>query len=486
MGIVSSVGLGSGIDIQTLVSQLSKAESQPALNAISRQKTIADTRLSGLGTLKSALSDFQAVVAKFKDGSLFKTHKSTSSDETILKVTAGTGSASGAYAVKVTQLAAAQKSITAAEFTDPSALVGGGTLTIGTGSASFDVTTTGTTTLADLRDAINGASDNSFVNASIVNVDRTPNTVYTKGDPLYGTDDPLYGTPEYYAKVSRLVLTAKNTGEANGFTVTGTDSDGTDGNDLLRFTSANLQPQTIAANAIIEVDGQTATRSSNNISDVLTGVTLNLQKVSAETTVNVNVGVDNEAIKTAVNEFVTAYNKLSSTTQGLGKFGGATDGSGSGNGALIGNSTLRYISSQLRQKATDEVFPAETNKINSLAIIGVAINKDGVMSLDSTKLDAALAADPQSLSNLFSSPDGVAVRMHNRLSDFLQSGGPLDSQQNSLKKQLSALDSRKLDVERRQSSVEAMLLKQFTAMDISVGTFNSTGTFLSNWINNLN
>jgi len=494
MSIVSSVGLGSGIDIQDIVSKLSKAESQPALNAISRQKTIADTRLSGLGTLKSALSDFQAVVAKFKDGSLFKTHKSTSSDETILKVTAGTGSAAGSYAVKVTQLAAAQKSITAAEFTDSAALVGGGTLTIGTGSASFEVTTAGTTTLEGLRDAINGASDNSLVTASIINVDHVTVSALPVqiedpdrlgedppvmiDNPDWGSDDPLHGTT-----VSRLVLTAKDTGVENKFTVTA--NEGGFGPGLSRFASDSLQSQVDAADAIIEIDGQTATRSSNSISDVLTGVTLNLQKVSAGTTVNVNVGVDNEAIKTAVNEFVTAYNKLSSTTQSLGKYGGSTDGSGSGNGALIGNSTLRYISSQLRQNATDEVFPATTNKINSLAMIGVTIDKDGVMSLDSTKLDAALAADSQSLSNVFSSSQGVAVRMHNRLSGFLQSGGPLDTQRSSLKKQLSALESRKLDIQERQNNVEAMLLKQFTAMDISVGSFNSTGNFLSNWLKNL-
>jgi len=113
---------------------------------------------------------------------------------------------------------------------------------------------------------------------------------------------------------------------------------------------------------------------------------------------------------------------------------------------------------------------------NSLAMMGISI-KDGSMSLDSSKLNEVLSLDLQAVTDVFTSTEGVATRLHERLSYFLQSGGPLDSQQNSLKKQLSALDSRKLDVERRQSSVEAMLLKQFTAMDISVGTFNSTGTF---------
>ena len=104
------------------------------------------------------------------------------------------------------------------------------------------------------------------------------------------------------------------------------------------------------------------------------------------------------------------------------------------------------------------------------------------MALDSTKLDAALSKDLRSVSDVFASSDGVAVRMHDRLSFFLQSGGPLDSQQSSLNKRLTSLKDQNADVLEHQSKYEAMLLKQFTAMDKSVGILNSTGTFLSNWL----
>jgi flagellar hook-associated protein 2 len=213
-------------------------------------------------------------------------------------------------------------------------------------------------------------------------------------------------------------------------------------------------------------------------------VTLDLQKASVGTTVKVDVSLDNSSINTAVTGFVTAYNKLSSITQSLGKYGGATDGSGSGNGPLIGNSTLRQVSSQLRQDATNTVS-SMTGDYNSLAMIGISISKDGVMSLDSTKLNAALSADFQSVSDVFTSSNGVATRTYDRLNYFLQSGGPFDTQQKSLNSQKSALDNRLLDVQDRQNNVQAMLLKQFTAMDVSVGTFNSTGTFLNGWIKNL-
>ncbi len=465
MAIASSVGLGSGIDINSLVTQLVSSEGQPAFNAINRQETAYSTRLSGLGTLKSALSDFQSVVSKLKDGSLFKTHQATSSNESVLKVTAGAGSVAGSHAIEVTQLAKTQNSITTAEFVNGSAVVGNGSLTFTAGSgASFNLTVdslSGNNTLSSLATAINSASGNSFIKASIINVDNANST----------------GT------ISKLVLTAKDSGTVNAFTVSGTDGDGiVDNAGLSRIFSANLFAQTPASNAVIKVDGQTATRSSNTMTDVLQGVTLDLKSELPGTQINVNVNLDNEAIKKTISDFVTAYNKFSATTKSLGKYGGSSDGSG--NGALIGDSTLRYVSTQVRQYSVNTVSSA-TGDYNSLAMVGIKIDKDGVMSLDSSKLNSALSANLQSVSEVFASSDGVATRLNTRLNEFLQSGGPLDSQESSLKKRLSGLQDKRSDVQSRLDSLEKSLLKQFTAMDIAVGQFRNTGSFISNWVNSL-
>ncbi|MCK9605228.1 MAG: flagellar filament capping protein FliD [Methylomonas sp.] len=467
--IVSSTGIGSGIDIQSLVTQLATAEAQPALNAISRKTSAANTLLSGLGTLKSGLSDFSSIVAKLKDGNLFKTFKTTSSDESVLKATAASGAVAGSYAVEVVQLAKAQKSIAAPEFSNSSASIGSGTLTFDRpDGASFSVTTDNTTTLQGLRDAINQAAGNNFVTASIVNVDHVST----------GPNDPDNGKT-----VSKLVLTAKDVGTKNGFTVSGNDDDGnnTDSLGISSFFSGSLQSLSDPLDAIIKVDQQTATRSSNLITDVLPGVNLDLQGSNVGETVDVQISLDEEAIKTTVQGFVDGYNKLKSTTKSLGKFGGATDGSGTGNGALLGDSTLRLVAAQIRQAATANVSSASGN-YNSLAMIGISINRDGVMSLDSAKLTEALKSDIQSVSDVFSSADGVSTRMDSRLKLFLQSGGSLETRQNSLKKQISALSDQKLNVQDRQANYQAMLLRQFTAMDVTVGTLNTTSTFLSNWI----
>lgn len=465
MAIASEIGLGSGININALVGQLVASEGQPAFNAIQRQEDAVNTRLSGLGSLKSALSDFQSVIEDLKDGSLFKSHQATSSDDSILSANASAGSVAGIYSVEVMSLAERQKSISLAEFTDASEIVGTGTLSFASASgASFDLTIDATNnSLLSIRDAINSASDNDFVTASIINVDNATST----------------GT------ISKLVITSKEPGTENAFTVTGSDDEGLDdATGLSRIFTTQLDEQTSAKDAVIEVDGQTATRSTNSITDVLQGITLDLNKAAIGTKVEVNVTLDNQAIEETIDQFVSAYNALHSTTQSLGQFGGSTDGSGSGNGALIGDSTLRYVNTQIRQLAADPVSSAASD-YNSLAMVGITIDKDGVMSLDKSELATALSANLQSVSDVFSSSDGVAVRLDNRLDQFLQSGGTLDSQESSLKRRLSSLQDRRDDVQLRLDNLQRTLLKQFTAMDVAVGQFNATGSFLNNWINQL-
>jgi len=456
MSIVSTTGIGSGIDIQSIVKQLVTAEGQPQLNAIKRQETTANTRLSGLGTLKNALSEFQTAVNKLKDGNLFKTHAATSSDEAILKATASTSSVAGTYVMEVKQLAVAQKSISTG-FASSSTVVGTGKLTFANGGGTlFDVTIdSSNNTLAGIRDAINNASGNTTVTASIINVDST---------------------------TSKLVLSAKNSGEANAFQITADDDDG---NDTDTAGLSNILPTTdsiAAKNAQIIIDGQTLSRSSNTISDAISGLTLDLKSAKVGTPVNVEIKLDNDAITKTINDFVSAYNKLHSVTKELGKYGGNTNGTG--NGALLGDATLRYISSQLRQEASNTVASV-TGDYNSLAMIGIKIDKDGAMSLDSTALSNALKKDLNSVSDVFSSANGVANRLSSKLNNFLQSGGPLDSQQTSLKNRLTSLTDKRSDVEDRLASLEKSLLKQFTAMDLNVGKFNNTGSFLSNWISKL-
>jgi flagellar hook-associated protein 2 len=459
MAISSSLGIGSGMDINGIVNQLVTAEGKPQFDAITRQETTAKAQLSGLGSLKSALSTFQTAVQKLKDGGLFKTHQATSGNESIVKVAAGAGSVAGAHVLQVTQLAKTQNSIASAEFTGTTEVVGNGTLTFSVGAKTpFAITIdSSNNTLAGMRDAINGASGNNGVTASIINVNNSTNT----------------GT------ISKLVLTSKESGVANGFSVAVTGDAG-----LSRLSSTTPANYTgvAAADAKILIDGQAATRSSNTMTDVLQGVTLNLQSEAVGTDVNVDIKLDNEAIKKTITDFVTAYNALSSTTDKLGKFAGTT---GDSNGALIGDSTLRSIRNELRQQTSAQVTSASST-FDTLKTIGIDIDRYGVMTMDATKLDKALTTNLSSVSDVFSSTNGVATRLDNKLMQYLQTGGPLDTRQTSLNKQLKTLTDRRDSVQLRLDNVQKVMLKQFIAMDVAVGQFQSTGNFLTQQIAQLN
>lgn len=458
MSISSSTGIGSGIDINGIVSQLIKTEGQPQFDAITRQETATQTRLSGLGTLKSTLSTFQTAVKKLKDGNLFKTHQAVSANTAIFTATAGVGSVAGTHTVEVTQLAKANQSITTTEYANSTAAVTttGGSLNFtypaGSAKTAFSVAIGANTTLAGVRDAVNSAAGNNGVTASIINVDST----VTPG-----------------TTISKLVLTSKDTGVVNGFTLAVTGGDA--GLNALDTTIPANYSTVAAADATIKVNGLTATRSTNTVTDVLPGVTLNLQSAAVGTVVNLNVTLDNAAINKTITDFVTAYNSLNTATKDLGKYGGT---SGAASGPLQGNSTLRNISSNLRQDASNPVTSAPSS-YDSLARIGITINKDGVMASDSAKLNTVLASNISAVSDVFSSSNGVATRLDTKLTEYLQSGGPLDTQQTSLGKQLKSLGDKRAAVQIRLDNLQKGLQKQFIAMDLAVGKFKSTSTFLT-------
>ncbi len=468
MSIVSSTGLGSGMDINGIVGQLIKAEGQPQFDAITKQETSTKARLSGLGSLKSALSSFQTAVRKLKDGSLFKATQAVSSNTAIFTTTAQAGAVPGKHTVEVNRLATSLKTIVDAEYANTAAPatdgITGGTLNFsyqaGSAKTAFSVAIGASATLANVRDAINSAASNNGVTASIVNVDST----VTPG-----------------TTISKLVLTSKDTGMANAFKleVAGGDAVLSELDNSAQYTAAEADVDVNGnqmLNAWIKVDGLNVRSSTNTITDVLPGVTLNLQSAAIGTTVNLDVSLDTTTINKTITDFVTAYNSLHTTTNSLGSYGGSA--SGATNGPLLGDSALRNITNSLRQNTTDPVTSAASN-YNSLAMIGITIDKSGVMALDSTKLNKALESNLSAVSDVFSSTNGVAVRLDDKLSVYLQSGGALDSRQTSLNKTLTSLGNQRTNVQLRLDSLQKGLQKQFIAMDLAVGQFKQTASFLT-------
>lgn len=449
---ISFSGLGSGMDIQGIVDALVNAEGQPKQQLLQKELSGYNTTLSALGKLKSGLSGIQTAADAFQNLSTFRARSTTVSDTSILTATASSGTALGTYQVQVQQLATADKWASSG-FASDTSTVGSGQLSITSGGSTFNVSVAATDTLTNIRDNINAASGNTNVQASIVNVDNGSG-----------------GT------VSKLVLTSKATGSANAISVAVTDSDGnnTDTSGLSILASNNMTELTTPQDAIITVDGMQVTRSTNTISDAVTGLTLNLNKAQVGTNVSVTVGQDNSTVIDALKTFVKNYNTFQSSYSSLTSY----DASSKTAGPLLGDATAQGSYDSLRGMLGDNLIPGAT--VQNLADIGIQIDKNGVMTLDQTKAETALQNDPTAVQNLLTDPtQGLAARVDSLVNPYLQFGGIFDSREQSLNSQIADNNSQQAALSDRLTQYRASLMQQYTAMDTMVGQMNSTLAYLN-------
>lgn len=338
----------------------------------------------------------------------------------------------------------------------------------------------GNNTLADLRDAINYNPENKLVVASIVTT--TIDAVTTDSGTLDANGKPIMTVVTPASTTSKLVLTALEAGTDKGFAIDATAGDTrfaldpkvpSDPAVPATFVSSTTEATFDTTPAMAANDGgQSVTRTSNTISDAIPGVTLTLL---ATGTATIDAHLDTPSIAQPINGFVDAYNKLNATLQQLTNYVGPGDAN---NGALLGDSTLQSIISQIKLTINSTVSSA-TGDYNSLNQLGVSFDKKGVMSLDSTKLNAALAGNLTSVANVFASTNGVATQLNTKITQYLDSKGALSTQQDSLNKTLTQLTTDKAAVNARLAATQKTLQAQYIAMDTAVSQFKNTGTFLT-------
>lgn len=442
--MISSLGVGSGLDINSIVSQLMAIERRP-LTTLQRKESDFEAQLSAYGRLKSSVSDFQTAMQKLSSTSKFQLYSATSADETLFTATADSTAGVGAFSIEVVNLAVSQKMASAAFADSTTTTIGnaGDTVDIQVGSDPANTFTVdiGGKTLNQIRDAINVATDNKGVTASVLN----ENGGY------------------------RLVLTSNDTGTANQMTLSFKDSGSNPIADPLTTTTIRN-----AEDAQIKVDGFTATRSSNTISDVIQGVTLTLKGESTPgATTDLSVGRDDTAVTDAVQEFVDTFNSLRSTISDLRS------------GDLEGDNTLLSIESRLLSVINS---PASglSGAFKYLSEVGVSIQKNGDMALDTAQLDTAMQADFPGFADLFGNQgQGFAYRLNAFADDLLASNGLLKIRTDGINDRIDFVQSRQDQLERRLVTVEDRLRAQFTAMDALVGQLNSTGDYLNRQLANL-
>lgn len=443
MGITVS-GVGSGIDIESLVTQLVAAEGRAPSLRLSRKEATFQADLSAIGTLKSTLSNLQSTVQNLQDASEFLARSATSSDEERFTATAESTAAPGAYDIEITQLAQAAR-VRSNDFTSETDIIGTGTLDISLGTDTFSLTIdSNNQTLEGIRDAINSAENNPGITASIINVDS--------------------GT--------QLILSSDTIGAANTISVVATDDDALDGFDLTRLATANLTTLEAAQDAIIQVDQQQVTRDSNTFSDVITGVSFSLVKAEVGETATLTVGLDKGSVTNRVTDFVAAYNSAATIIAQLSAFDADTGTSGQ----LQGDAGLRAIESQLRQAISN---PVDGLEFGTLAEIGITTDSTGKLVVDSAALDEAINNDFTAVSKLFTNDDGLSTRLDDLLNRYVDSEGILTTRTTGLQGRIDDLSDDRERLDARLVVIEARYRSQFIALDSFVSQIQSIGNFLT-------
>jgi flagellar hook-associated protein 2 len=455
MAGLSSAGLGSGLDINSLVSQLVAAEKATPQKQITRQQTSTVTTISALGNLKGALGGFNTALTQLKSLDAFAGRTASSSDPEFFTATASTTAAAGVYDIEVVQLAT-----TAQIKSDPFAAgagqtVGTGTLTINIGTSTFQVGVDAShNTLAGIRDAINQASGNTdLVRATIVNA----------------TDG------------AHLVLTGVASGLANAISVAQEGGDG--GLSTLVYNpslTTNYSTDSRAAqDAIVAVSGFARHSATNTVADVIDGVTLTLLEEDQGNIHTLTVANDKTTVQTRIKNFVDQYNSMVSTLSSLRSYEPTTKAAG----PLLGDAMLRGIETDIRRQLTDT--NSGSTVFRTLASIGVTTQKDGTLVLDSAKLTTAMNADFDEVAKLFGGENGVATRLSNAITPRLATDAEIDVRSKRLNQKSVDLQKQQAKLETRMAQVEARYRQQFTALDSLLSKLSSTSSFLTQQLSSI-
>jgi flagellar hook-associated protein 2 len=439
-GLLTSMGVGSGIDVGTLVTTLVNAKKKPQQDQITSQSALANTQLSALGQVGAALSALQSAMAPLTDGSAFNARTVSSGDSTVLAASANGSPVSGNYRIVVSQLATSLKASSGA-FAGANTKVGTGTLTLAVGGQSMSLSLdAGNNSLAQIRDAINKASDNPGVSATIVN----------------GSDG------------AHLVLSGTRTGAANGFTVSSSGGDG--GLAALSYDAAAssgnaLSVITTAQDAEYTIDGLAGRSAGNSISSAIDGLTLNLAKVGESTLAVAN---DSSKATSALTNLVNTYNSFVGIYQNLTRYD-ATSGTA---GAMLGDATLNSINSTLSR-----IIGGTANGA-TLSSIGISLQVDGTLKLDSGKLAGALGDGGRQVGNLFGGDNGFAAQLNTQLNSWVGSSGVLANRTDSIGLQLKDLTTQQATLDSRMADLTARYQAQFSALDTLMSKLNSTSSYL--------
>ncbi|EPK7359462.1 flagellar filament capping protein FliD [Kluyvera intermedia] len=456
MASISSLGIGSGLKLGDILDSLTAAE-KATLTPITKQQSSYTSKLSAYGTMKSALEAFQTANTALGKADLF-TATTTASSSTAFSATTTGNAIAGKYTIKITQLAQAQTLTSTSTQKDSKAAIAtsDSVLTIQQGGGKKPVTidiSAANSSLTGVRDAINNAK--AGVSASVINV----------------------GNGEY-----RLSITSNDTGKDNGMTLSVSGDSALQSFMGYDGTGGGMKESVTAQNAELTVNNVAIENSSNTISDALEDITLNLNDVTTGNQ-TLTITQDNTKAQAAIKDWVTAYNALQDTFSSLTKYTAVdpgADAQSTSNGALIGDSTLRTIQTQLKSALSNT---ASSSAFKTLAQIGITSDPStGQLKIDDTKLTAALKKDSADVGQLIvgdGKKTGITTNIGSNLTSWLSSTGIIQAAKDGVSKTLNKLTK---DYNAASDIIDQKVARykaQFTQLDVLMSSLNNTSSYLT-------
>jgi flagellar hook-associated protein 2 len=433
--------VGSGLDINSLVQQLVKAERSQADARLDRTDRRLKAEISAVGTLRSSFGSLRTALSTLSSAQAAPARKVTLPEEAGFSATAAANASPGTYGIEVRSLATAHKLSSAGHASADSA-VGTGRLDISAGDTSFSIElAVPDNSLAALRDAINAKAAGKGLTATLVTA-----------------DDGVH-----------LVLAALDTGTSRAIRVTPS----ADGGSLAAFAfdpggTRVMTELTAARDAVVAIDGMPRTSASNTVTDAISGVSLTLTRDEPGTQRELKVSLDTAAQKNAVSGLVNAFNGAVGALATATAYNSSTGVAA----ALNGDAMARAAARDLRELVSSNVADFKA--------AGISINKDGTLKFDGATFDTAVAKDPALADRLFGSGTGsFASRLKSSLDGLLDSDGALASRSESLDRRTRTLTRQRDDLDARMKSVENRYRAQFIGLDSLMTKLQSSMNFLS-------
>lgn len=445
-------GIGSGMDIDAMVGALVAAEKAPKEAQLTRLESVTTTKISALGTLRTALGSFQTALKDLNDIKLFENRSAKSSSTDLLTATASKTAQSGTYSVKVEQLATGSKTATQALEGDYAATAGTLTVKVGSGEG-INVEIEEGASLTEVKDALNAALKDSGVSANLLT-------------------DPFTGK-------TSLVMSSTTTGVGEDVSIT---------------TSAGLEALTIdtsegsanvlerAQNAKFSIDGLEMQSASNKIERAIPDVTLDLVSANKDKAITVTVAQDQNGVTANIKKFVEAYNNLIKTTNSLTSVTKVGEDGKPLTGGLVGDSSVRSILSGIQNEL---ISVGGGDGVRMLSDLGITTQKDGTLGIDDKKLGTALENNFDAVGQFFTGDTGLMKRLDNRVDGFNQTGGILAQRVSGLEVTNADIKAQREKLTLRIESISARLYSQFNAMDTMVAQLSSTSSWLESTLSSL-